>query len=68
MPGRRLGLDEREEIRVGLVRDESLRKIAPRPGRPVLTITREVDRNGGRVRDVAARAQRRAERLPLLPR
>jgi len=47
MPGRRLGLEEREEIRVGLVRDESLRQIARRLRRPVSTIAREVDRNGG---------------------
>jgi IS30 family transposase len=67
MPGRRLGLGEREEIRVGLVRGESLRQIARRLGRPVWMIAREVDRNGGRTRYVAAAAQRRAERCARRP-
>ncbi len=61
------GLGEGEEIRVGLVRGESLRQIARRLGRPVWRIAREVDRNGGRTRSVAAAAHRRAERVPRRP-
>ncbi|MFC0081514.1 helix-turn-helix domain-containing protein [Aciditerrimonas ferrireducens] len=67
MPGRRLELGEREEIRVGLVRGESLRQIARHIERPVSTIAREVDRNGGRTRSVAACAQLRAERCARRP-
>ncbi|WP_049755394.1 helix-turn-helix domain-containing protein [Acidimicrobium ferrooxidans] len=67
MPGRRLGLEEWEEIRVGLVRGESLRVIARRLGRPVSTIARAVDRNGGWIRYVAACAQRRAKRCARRP-
>jgi IS30 family transposase len=71
MPGRRLGLEEREEIRVGLVRGESLRQIARRIERPVSTVAREVKRNGGPTRYVATCAQGRAERCarrPKIPR
>jgi IS30 family transposase len=39
---------EREEISRGLAREESLRSIAARLGRPPSTISREVTRNGGR--------------------
>jgi IS30 family transposase len=67
MPGRRLGLEERKEIRVGLVRGESMRQIARRIERPVSTIAREVDRNGGQSRYVAACAHRRAERCARRP-
>jgi IS30 family transposase len=67
MPGRRLGLEEREEIRVGLVRGESLRQIARRIERPVSTVAREVKRNGGPTRYVATCAQRRAERCARRP-
>jgi len=67
MPGRRLELEEREEIRVGLVRGESLREIARRLQRPASTIAREVHRNGGRSRYVAAAAQRRAARRARRP-
>ena len=67
MPGRRLGLGEREEIRVGLVRGESLRQIARRLERPVSTIASEVDRNGGRTRYVATCAHPRAERRARRP-
>ena len=67
MPGRRLEMEEREEIRVGLVRGESIRQMARRLGRPASTIAREVHRNGGRARYVAATAQRRAERRARRP-
>ena len=60
MPGCRLSLPEREEIRVGLVRDWSLSQIAARLGRSVSTVSREVRRNGSRRGYVAHIAQRRA--------
>ncbi|WP_282436846.1 IS30 family transposase [Aciditerrimonas ferrireducens] len=67
MPGRRLGLEEREEIRFGLVRGESLRQIARRIERPVSTVAREVKRSSGPTRYVATCAQRRAERCARRP-
>lgn len=45
MPGRRLSLEERGEIVVGLARKESVRAIAVRLGRAPSTISREVRRN-----------------------
>ena len=44
---RHLSLAEREEISRGLVAGRSLRGIARELGRPVSTISREVQRNGG---------------------
>jgi transposase, IS30 family len=65
--GRYLSLAEREEIAVGLAAGRSLREIARGLGRPVSTVSREVDRNrsaGGSYRAVAAqvRAEARARR------
>lgn len=45
---RHLSLAEREEISRGLVLGRSLRSIALQLGRPACTISREVQRNGGR--------------------
>ena len=45
MPGCRLSSTEREEILVGLTRQESLRQIARRLGRAPSTISRELRRN-----------------------
>lgn len=45
---RHLSLAEREEISRGLVAGQSLRSIAQQLGRPVCTVSREVQRNGGR--------------------
>ena len=45
MAGRRLGLAEREEIAIGLARQEPLRQIAVRLGRAPSTVSREVRRN-----------------------
>jgi IS30 family transposase len=47
---RTLGLEEREEISRGLASEEPLRAIARRLGRPVSTISREIQRHGGRQR------------------
>ena len=54
----RLSLIEREEISRGLAAGESLRSIARRVGRAPSTISREVNRNGGRVRYRACPADR----------
>ena len=55
-----LSLDEREEISRGLAAGESLRCIATRPRRSPSTISREVDRNGGRRKYRALRAEQAA--------
>jgi transposase, IS30 family len=64
--GRRLSLEERVEIRIGLDRDWSYRQIGSVLGRAGSTICREVAANGGRrvYRPVTAhrRADRRARR------
>lgn len=44
----RLSLDDRIEIRLGLERSESYRRIADRIGRAPSTVCREVNNNGGR--------------------
>ena len=44
----RLGLADREVISRGLAADRSARSIAVELGRPVSTVTREINRNGGR--------------------
>jgi len=59
-PALRLSLDEREEISRGLAAGESVRCIARRLRRSPSTISREVDRNGGRRRYRALRADRAA--------
>jgi len=53
-----LSLEDREEISRGLVAGESCALISRRLGRPTSTISREVNRNGGRVEYRAARADR----------
>lgn len=67
MPGRRLSLDERTEIRRGVAEGQSLRAIARALGRPVSTIAREVDRNGGRDSYRPEAAQSRANELARRP-
>jgi IS30 family transposase len=56
----RLRFDERERISRGLVGDESARAIARDLGRAPSTITREIERCGGRRRYRALSAERRA--------
>lgn len=60
MPGSRLCLVEREEIRVGIERGWSLRRISRGLGRAASTVSREVQRHGGRLEYRAVTAQRRA--------
>jgi transposase, IS30 family len=59
MPGLRLSYEERCEIGRGLHQKWSLRFIAAGLGRPVSTVAREVNRNGGRHHYSAAYAHRR---------
>jgi len=62
-----LTLGEREEISRGLASNQSCRVIAVRLGRASSTVTREVERNGGRSRYRACVAQRRARRCAFRP-
>jgi len=67
MPGSRLCLVEREEIRVGIERGWSLRQIAAHVGRVASTISREVKRHGGRDQYSAVGAHRLAARNAMRP-
>ncbi len=58
---------EREEISRGLASGESLRAIAARLGRCASTVSREVNRNGGRRRYRAQKAQERASKRARRP-
>ncbi len=55
--GARLCFADREVISRGLAADRSARSIAAELGRPPSTVTREINRNGGRVNYRAYRAQ-----------
>ena len=48
MPACPLSLDEREQIRYGLIRGETVTAIASRIGRHRCTVSAEISRNGGR--------------------
>ncbi len=67
MPGVALRLTEREEIRAGLERGWSCRRIARELGRDPSTVSREVCRNGGRHDYRAVKADRRARRCRRRP-
>ena len=62
-----LRADEREDISRALARGESLRQIGRQLGRAASTISREVQRHGGRARYRAAIADRRAWSLSRRP-
>ena len=63
----RLSLEEREEIRAGLVAGDSLAQIARAIGRSASTVSREVNHNGGRRRYRAVAAERMADRRARRP-
>jgi transposase, IS30 family len=63
----RLTLVDREEITIGLAREESFTAIADRLGRSVSTVSREVAGNGGREGYRAWAAQRRAQERARRP-
>lgn len=65
--GFRLALWEREEIRAGLERRESFRRIAHRLGRAPSTISREVELNGGCEKYRAVGAEVRAAQAAKRP-
>jgi len=67
MPGPPLDLDEREEIRAGLVSGDTYASIAIRIARDQSTVSREVARNGGRDHYRAVVAHRRARRCRARP-
>lgn len=70
MPGVRLGAEERQEIEVRLAHGEPFVAIARRLHRPTSTVSREVNKNGGRPGYQAMAAQRtsddRAQRPKVL--
>ncbi len=67
-PERCLGLEEREEISRGIARGQSDREIGRALGRSHTTITREINRCGGRRRYRAHAADREAWRRSRRPR
>ena len=68
MPGDALALEDREEIRAGIEREESFAAIAVILGGPTSIVSREIDSNGGREYYRAARADTRGSRpIPSSP-
>jgi len=63
----RLSVEERIEVRLGLERGWSLRRIAAAVGRSPSTVAREVNANGGRVGYAPMAAHRRAHRAARRP-
>jgi IS30 family transposase len=61
-------LGEREEISRGLASNISLRQIAKKPGRAPSTVSREINRHGGRKNYRAILADERAWHLSRRPR
>jgi IS30 family transposase len=64
---KRLSLTEREEISRGLAAGHSFRSIAKRLGRAPSTVSREINRNGGRTRYRALGADDAAHRRARRP-
>jgi IS30 family transposase len=64
---RYLSVAEREEISLGLARDEDIRVIARRLRRAASTVSREITRNGGRKRYRAHRAEAAARERARRP-
>jgi len=62
-----LSLDEREQIMIGIARNDSGRVIAAAIGRDPSVVNREIARNGGRTKYSAIQAQRRADRMRSRP-
>ena len=67
MPAQPLNACEREEIRAGIERGDTVTAIAVGLGRHRATISAEVSRNGGRDRYRATTAHKRAEKLRARP-
>ncbi len=67
MQGVRLGVRERQTIALGLVGGEYFSDIAPRMQRPTSTISREVNRCGGRSTYRSSSAQRISKRCGRRP-
>ena len=67
MPGVRLCSEERETIALGLARQECFSDIARRMKRPTSTISREVNRCGGRLTYTSSSAQRISKRCGRRP-
>ena len=63
----RLSMSDREEIRAGLARGETLTAIAAALGRAISTVSREVAKNGGRKTYRAVGAHRRAAECARRP-
>jgi IS30 family transposase len=62
-----LSLDEREQIVIGIARNDSGRVIAAAIGRDPSVVNREIARNGGRAKYSAVRAQRRTDQMRSRP-
>lgn len=67
MPADPMTAHDREEIRAGIERQESLTAIAKRIGRDRTAVSREVNRNGGREVYEAVAAQARADAMRARP-
>lgn len=67
MPGKRLCLEERESLAIGLAAGLSLRAIGRQLGRPASTLSREVCRTGGRGKYRAVRAERLSKQRSTRP-
>jgi len=67
MPANPLLLREREEIRYGIVRGDTVTEIAERIGRHRCTVSAEISRNGGREQYRAWKANDRAAELRKRP-